>query len=154
MDVERTVESAVDQSFELTMGSELRKSRSGFDSMDTFAGGAVANAMKPMLVRGLASGINGFAAGGNLTFPALGDTPQDHVPRDSILAAFRGIVKTETHDRLALVTVRIGRPGDDSVDVALKLEKGETGWRVVGLDNIAPVLQRLQQRPSTRRRPR
>ena len=102
--------------------------------------------MKPMVIRGITSGINSFASGGPLAFPAFGGSWAAQAPRDSVISLFRGIVKTETRDRLALVTIRVGRPGNDSFDVALKLEKGESGWCVVGIDDLGPLLAKLRER--------
>ncbi len=154
MDVQRTVSSAIDQSFEATMGHELSKSHSPFDSAGTVVGGVMATAIKPMIVGGITSGINSFASGGPLSFPILGIA--EEVPRDSTISAFRsaykGIVKTEVRDRLALVTIRLGQPDGDSIDMTLRLERGDGGWRVVGLDNLAPLLGRFQRAQGTGRR--
>ncbi len=147
MDVQRTVAAAVDQFVDASLAQSMStSSNSGFEALGTALGGAMVTSMKPMLVRGITTGVNSFASGGPLTFPAFAGSSSEQVSRDTVISAFRGILKTQTKGRLALVTIRVGRPGADSFDVALKLEKGDGGWRVIGIDDLGPLIAKLQER--------
>lgn len=146
LDVPRTVTAAVDQFVDASLAQSMSSSNSRMEALGSALGGAMVTTMKPMLVRGITSGINSFASGGHLMFPGFGGSSGGQVSRDTVISAFRGVLKTETRDRLALVTIRVGRPGTDSFDVALKLEKGDGGWRVIGIDDLGPLVTKLQER--------
>jgi hypothetical protein len=117
-----------------------------FESPREAITGARVEAMRPILVQSIATAVSGFAGGGPLQLPAILGEQDNAVDRDSVLALFHGIVRTEQRDKVALVTINIGRLPSDTYHVALRLERGSGGWRVVGIDQLGPILQRWQEK--------
>ena len=161
VDIEQFAESAADDFVSAAVLQQLDGETGGWGALGTMLGAGLVEQLKPALATRLRSGILNAVESGQYDEFLEGPTDEAGGDREINLAefasrtaalpqTFAGLSEVQRSGDLAIVGLRFESATLDTVlTLNLRMEKGNSAWRVVALDNLSGYLERVTARQAS-----